>query len=87
MKIPILRDPNTVHAKFRWVGEDTTLYLLDHMNAFTLEHVLLWKEGTDTYANHDEDIREWLNTIIIASSMYELNIGVIEKIYLLNIIE
>ena len=58
MKIPILRDPNTVNAKFRWVGEDTTLYLLDHMNAFTLEHVLLWKEGTDTYAKHDEDIRE-----------------------------
>ena len=43
LKIPIVRDPNAAHAKFRWGGEDSTLYLLNHMNVFILEHVLLWK--------------------------------------------
>ena len=56
LKILILRDNNAIHVKFRWVGEDTTLYLLNHMNAFTLEHVLLWKKDTNTYSEHDVDI-------------------------------
>ena len=42
LKIPILRGHNDIHTKFRWGGGDTRLYLLDHLNAFTLKHILLW---------------------------------------------
>ena len=41
LKIPILRDPNDVHAEFRWGGKDTTLYLRDHMNDFIHENIIL----------------------------------------------
>ena len=41
LKIPILRDHTDIHATFIRGGEDTTLYLLNHMNAFMLEHGLL----------------------------------------------
>ena len=44
LNIPILSDTNAIHAKFILVGEDTILYLLDHMNAFALEHVSLWQK-------------------------------------------
>ena len=57
------------------------------MNAFTLDHVLLWQKYTDTYAKHDAEISKWINSLIIASSMYELNIQVNENFDLLPIIE
>ena len=50
LKIPILRYPNTIHAKLRWGERDTTLYLLDHMNTFTLKNVLLWQKYMNTYS-------------------------------------
>ena len=56
LNIPILRDTKAIHVKFIWGGEDTMLYLLDHMNNFALEHVSLWKKETNTYAGHDAEI-------------------------------
>ena len=53
LKIPILRDNNNAHAKFIWVGEDSTLYLLDFMNSLTLEQVLLWGNNTNTYTGNN----------------------------------
>ena len=87
LKIWILRDNNDIHVKFRWVGEDTTFYLLNHMNAFTLEHVLLWKKDTNTYSEHDVDSIKWLNSLLIASSTDELNILVNKNFDLLPMIE
>ena len=87
LKIPILRYNNAIHAKFRWGGEDTTLYLLDHRNAFMLEHVLLWQNDTNTYAEHNTDIIKWLNTLLVESSTDALNIQVNDKFDLLPTIE
>ena len=87
LKIPILRDNNAIHAKFRWGGEDTILYLLDHMNAFTIEHVLLWQKDTNTYADHDSESSKCIGALLIASSTDELNIQVNEKFDLLPILE
>ena len=74
LKIPILRDPNSIHAKFIWVEGGTTLYLLYHMNSFTLGHVILWGKGTNTYSKHDSEIIKWLNILLISYSTDELNI-------------
>ena len=87
MKTPILRNTNAVYAKFIWGGEDSTLYRLYHMNAFTLKHVLLWKNYTDTYAKHDSDSINWLNTLLITTSTDALNIRFNDKFDLLPIIE
>ena len=56
------------------------------MNAFMLDHVLLWENDTNTYAKHDAERSKWLNTIIIASSTDALNIRVYGNFYLLPII-
>ena len=87
LKTPILRDHNDINDKFRCGGGDNTLYLLDHMNALTLDHVLLCQKETNTYAEHDAYISKWLNALLIASSTDELNIRVNEIFDLLPIIE
>ena len=87
LKIHILRDHNYIQAKFRLGGDDTNLYLLKHMNAFTLEHVILWKNDTNTYAENDKDIRKWINPLLIASSTDELNIQLNEKFYLMPVLD
>ena len=74
LKSPILRDPNDIHAKFRWGGENTTVYLLDHMDAFTIEHTILRKKDTNTHANHNAENCKWINTLLISSSMDAPNI-------------
>ena len=86
LKIPILRDHNTIHAKFVCVGGDTMLYLLNHMNSFTLKHVLLWQKDTNTYAERDAESIKCLNVLLIASSTDYLNIRVNEKFYLMQIL-
>ena len=63
------------------------LYLLDHINAFMLDHVLLWKKGTNTYADNNVEISKWINALIIASSTDELNIWVNEKFDLMPILD
>ena len=73
-KIPILRDQNAIQAKFRWGGEDIKLYLLGHMNAFRIEHALIWKNDTNIYADHNAEISKWLNALLIASSTDGINI-------------
>ena len=85
-KIPILRDHNAIYTKFIWGREDTTVYLLNNMNSFTIKHVLLWQKYTNTYAKHDEESSKWLNALLIASSTDELNIRVNENFDLLPII-
>ena len=85
MKISILRYPNAIHDKFRWGGEDTTLYLLNHMNNFTLKHVILWQKATNNHTDHDAEISKWLNELLIASPTYGLNIRVNEIFDLLPI--
>ena len=87
LKSPILRDPNDIHAKFRWGGENTTVYLLDHMDAFTIEHTILQKKDTNTHANHNAENCKWINTLLISSSMDAPNIWVNEKFDLLPILE
>ena len=82
LKILVLRDPNTIHAKFRRWVENNMLYLLNHMNAFTFEHYLQWQKDTNTYVDHNAESSKWLNALIFASSMDELNIRVNEKFYL-----
>ena len=68
LKIPILRDHNAIHTKFIWGGvEDTTLYLLEHMNAFTLRHILLLQNDNNTYANRNVESIKFLNVLLIAS--------------------
>ena len=57
------------------------------MNSFTLEHVLLCQKDTNTYAEHNAEIRKWLNTLLVDSSTDALNIRVIDKFDLLPIIE
>ena len=79
LKTQILRCHNSIHNKFRWGGEYNTLYLLDRMSAFTLEHMLLWGKYNDTYAEHDADSIKWINSLLISSSTDELNIQVDNK--------
>ena len=57
------------------------------MNAFTLEHVLLWKKYTNTYADNDAESSKWINALIISSSTDQLNIWFNEKFDLLPILE
>ena len=57
------------------------------MNVLTLNHVLPCKKYTYTYANNNAEIIKWLNALIVAYSMDELNIRVNEKFDLLSIIE
>ena len=56
------------------------------MNAFTLDHVILWKKDTNTYSYHDAESSKWINELSIASSTDELNIRVNGNFYLLPII-
>ena len=56
------------------------------MNVLTLNHVLPCKKDTDTYAKNDAESSKWLNTLLIAYSMNELNIRVNEKFDLMSII-
>ena len=87
LKISIVRYPNVIHTNFRWGGEVTTLYLLNQMNAFTPDHVLLWQKDTNTYVEHDAERSKWLNALIIASPTDEQNIQVNNKFDLLTFIE
>ena len=57
------------------------------MNAFTIEHVLLWQKDTNTYADHDSESSKCIGALLIASSTDELNIQVNEKFDLLPILE
>ena len=57
------------------------------MNSFTLKHVLLWKNYTNTYAEYGAESRKWQNKLLIASSTDELNTQVNEKLYLLSVLE
>ena len=68
LKIQILRDHDDIHTKFRWGGGDTRLYLHDHLNAFTLKHILLWQNYTNTYANRNAERIKCLDVLLIASS-------------------
>ena len=85
--IPILRDLNSIHTKFRWGGEETNLYLLEQMNALTLVNMFLRKKDTNRYAKHDAESSKWLNALLIDSSTNALNNRVNEKFELLPIIE
>ena len=80
LKIPILWDNNAIHAKLLWWGKDTTLYLLEHMNSFTIKQVLLLQNDTSTYDKHDTEISKWINALRTASSTDEINIQVNEKL-------
>ena len=53
------------------------------MNAFSIEHVLLWQNDTNTHAEHIVESSKWLNSLLVASSMDELNIQVNDKFDLL----
>ena len=64
-----LRDYNAIHANLRWGWEDTTLYLLNHMDAFTLKHVLLWQKDANTYSKDDAYSIKWLNELLISFEM------------------
>ena len=79
LRIPILRDYNTIRVKFIWVVEDNTVYLFNHMNPFTLEHMLLWQKDTNNYVKNDAESNKRPNELIIASSTDELNIKFYEK--------
>ena len=68
-------------------GEDTTVYLLNRMNAFRLDHVLLWQKDTNTNDKHDAETIKWLNPLLVASSMDELNIQSNENFDLLTTLE
>ena len=68
LKIPILSNRKAIHTKFIWGGGNTTLYLLDHMNAFALKHILLYQKDTNTYSNRDAESIKCLNILIIDSS-------------------
>ena len=87
LKIPILRDHIAIHDNFIWGGDYFNSYLLDHMNAFTFNHVLLWEKVTNTYTEHNTESSKCINALCIASSTNELNIQVNDKFYLLTIIE
>ena len=87
LNILILRDLNTVHVKFRWGGGDSTLYLLIYMNSFMLEKMIPWEKDTNTYAEHDAESSNCLNTLLITSSMDSHNILVNDNFYLLQTIE
>ena len=63
------------------------LYLLNQMNAFTLNHMLLCKKETNTYAENNAKNRNCINTLIITSSTDELTIRVNKKFDLLPIID
>ena len=76
LNILILRDIDAVHAKFIWGGEYYTLYLIDHIKAFTLDHLLLWQKDTNNSDEHDADIIKWINTLIVSTSTYARNIRV-----------
>ena len=57
------------------------------MKYFMIQHVLLWKEYTNTYSKHNAESSKWLNELIIDSSTDELNIQVNEKFELMPIIQ
>ena len=57
------------------------------MNSFTLEHLLLWKKYTNTYANNNSENNKWLNKLLIATSTDALNMRVNEKFELLPILD
>ena len=57
------------------------------MKAFMIQHVLLWKKYNNTYDEHNPGIIKWLNALIVASSIYELNIQLNEKFEVMPIIE
>ena len=58
------------------------------MNAFTIYYLLPWKKETKTYANNDDaESINWINSILIASSMDGFDINVNEKFDLLPIFE
>ena len=86
LKIKNLRDPEDIHAKFRWGGEDAKLYLLNHMKSLMLDHMLLWEKYTNTYANNDVESSKWLNALLVAYSTDELNIRVNDKFDLLPVL-
>ena len=62
------------------------VYLLDHMNAFNLKHIILCQKDANTYSMNDADSSKYLNVLPVSSSTDELNIKVNEKFDLLPII-
>ena len=55
------------------------------MNAFTLEHVILWEKGTNTYDEHDvESVKAfmWLRRYKVVSYPPHLNLVCIKLISL-----
>ena len=57
------------------------------MNDFTLYHMVLWQNDTNTYAKNDAEGSKWINALLITTSTDELNIWVNGNFDLLKIIE
>jgi len=87
LMIAALQNPEGTHAKFRWGGDNTKIYILEHMTDVALEVIILWQKDINLYSDCDAESSEWLNDLLVNSCSDELNLRIDEKLSLLPDIE